>query len=302
MNKWMRRTSIGLVTLAVLGVATVVVGKSAGERKLERKISIPAAPVAVRSDPAWIEQGRYLFSTRGCADCHGANGGGKTVISEGAMLVTSPNITSGAHSVTTAYKIEDWVRTVRHGVKPNGHPILIMPSEDYNRLTDDDMGAIIAYVKQLPPVAGSAAIIRLPTPVKVLYAFGAIKDASEKIDHALPPSQPVAPEVSVAHGAYVANTCMGCHGANLSGGKIPGAPPTWPATANLTPGKGSVMGRYPSADLFMATLRSGRRPDGSAISTVMPFNSLKQMNDTDVLALYAYLKTLPPVETGMRAN
>jgi mono/diheme cytochrome c family protein len=300
MNKWMKRTSIGLVTLAVLGVATVVVGKSAGERKLTRKISIPVTPVAVIAEPGRIEQGRYLFNTRGCADCHGANGGGKTVIQDGAMLVTSPNITSGANSVTTAYKIEDWVRTVRHGVKPNGHPILIMPSEDYNRLTDDDMGAIIAYVTQLPPAAGAEPVLRLPTPVKVLYAFGAIKDASEKIDHALPPSQPVAPAVSVAHGAYVANTCMGCHGTRLSGGKIPGAPPTWPATANLTPGKGSVMPRYPSPELFMATLRSGRRPDGSAISGVMPFNSLKQMNDTDVLALYAYLKTLPPVEAGSR--
>jgi mono/diheme cytochrome c family protein len=300
MNKWMKRTSIGLGTLAVLGVATVVVGKSAGERKLARTISIPVAPVAVHGEPAQIEQGRYLFNTRGCADCHGDNGAGRTVIQEGAMLVTSPNITGGANSATSSYQVEDWVRTVRHGVKPNGHPILIMPSEDYNRLTDDDMGALIAYVKQLPPAPGAAPILRLPTPVKVLYAFGAIKDASEKINHALPPSVPVAFEVSVAHGAYVANTCMGCHGARLSGGKVPGAPPTWPATANLTPGKGSVMPRYPSADLFMATLRSGRRPDGTEISPVMPFTSLKQMNDTDVLALYAYLKSLPPVEAGSR--
>jgi mono/diheme cytochrome c family protein len=296
----MKRTSIGLVTLAVLGVATVVMGKSAGERKLTRKISIAVAPVAVSTEPARIEQGRYLFNTRGCADCHGANGAGKTVIQEGEMLVTSPNITTGGNSVTTAYKVEDWVRTVRHGVKPNGNPVMIMPSEDYNRLTDDDMGAIIAYVRQLPPAAGAAPVVRLPTPIKVLYALGAIKDESEKIDHALPPSKPVAPAVSVAHGAYVANTCMGCHGTHLSGGKIPGAPPTWPAPANLTPGKGSVMPRYPTAEVFMATLRSGRRPDGSPISKVMPFDSLKQMTDTDVLALYAFLKTLPPVEAGNR--
>jgi mono/diheme cytochrome c family protein len=300
MNKWVKRTSLGLVTLAIVGVATVVVGKALGERKLVRKISVAVTPVTLRSDPAQIEQGRYLFSTRGCADCHGANGGGKIVIKDGPMLVVSPNITSGANSVTTAYRIEDWVRTVRHGVKPNGTPIMIMPSEDYNRLTDDDMAAVIAYVKQLPPAAGVEAVVQLPTPVKVLYAFGAVKDAAEKIDHTLPPSVPVAPTVSVAHGAYVANTCMGCHGPRLSGGKIPGAPPIWPATANLTPGKGSVMPRYATPELFMATLRSGLRPDGTAISTVMPFNSLKQMNDTDVLALYTYLKTLPPLEAGNR--
>ncbi|MDQ2989389.1 MAG: cytochrome c, partial [Pseudomonadota bacterium] len=65
-------------------------------------------------------------------------------------------------------------------------------------------------------------------------------------------------------------------------------------------GKGSAMPRYPTPEAFMATLRSGRRPDGSAISQVMPFNSLKQMNDTDMRALYAYLKTLPPQEAGHR--
>lgn len=298
MNKWMKRTIIALLALATLGVATAVVGKSAGERKLARKIAVPVAPVAVRTEPDRIEQGRYLFATRGCADCHGANGGGKTVMEDGAMLVVSPNITGGAHSVTTAYKSEDWVRTVRHGVKPNGNPVLIMPSEEYNRLTDDDMGALIGYIKQLPPAAGVQSVVKLPIPVKVLYAIGAIKDASEKIDHTLPPSQPVAPAVSVAHGAYVANTCMGCHGARLSGGKIPGGPPTWPATANLTPGKDSVMPRYPTALAFMDTMRSGRRPDGSAISPVMPFGSFKQMNDTDILALYAFLQTVPPVEAG----
>lgn len=298
MNKWVKRTSIGLVTLALLGVAAVLVGKEVGERKLDRKIVIPVAPLTVRVEHARIEQGRYLFNTRGCADCHGANGGGKTVIDDGPMLVMSPNITAGANSATSAYRVEDWVRTVRHGVKPDGRPIMIMPSEDYNRLSDADMAAVIAYIRRLPPVDGAAPVVRLPTAVKVMYAFGLVHDESEKIDHTLPPSTPVAARVSVEHGAYVANTCISCHGVRMSGGKIPGAPPSWPATANLTPGKGSVMPRYPTEEAFMATLRSGLRPDGTAISPVMPFGSLKQMNDTDLRALYAYLKTLPPVETG----
>lgn len=300
MNKWMRRTSLGLVTLAIFGVVTTIAGKAAGERKLVRKIVVPVAPLALEPEPAHIEHGRYLFSTRGCAHCHGADGGGKTVIKEGTMLVVSPNITSGANSVTAAYQIDDWVRTVRHGVKPNGNPVMVMPSEAYSHLTDHDLTALLAYVGQLAPVAGAAPVLQLPTPIKVLYGLGVVEDAAERIDHTRAPSTPVEPAVSVAHGAYVANTCMGCHGARLSGGKIPGAPPIWPATANLTPGKGSVMPRYPSADVFMTTLRSGRRPDGSAISSVMPFNSLKQMNDTDLRAVYTYLKSLPPTEAGNR--
>jgi mono/diheme cytochrome c family protein len=300
MNKWVRRTSIGLATLAVLGIVTTVVGKSMGERKMKRHIVLPVAPLAIPADAAHIERGRYLFSTRGCIDCHGANGAGKTVIKDGPMYIVSPNITGGANSATRGYTSVDWVRVLRHGVKPNGNPVMIMPSEDYARFTDEDMASLIAYLQQLPAVPGQRAVIQLPTAVKVLYAFGAIKDASEKIDHTLPPPKPVEDAVTIEHGAYVANACMGCHGDGFSGGKIPGGAPTWPAAANLTPGKGSAMHRYPTAELFMAMMRSGHRPDGSAISHVMPFGSLGRMNDVDLRALHAFLKTLPARDAGQR--
>jgi hypothetical protein len=93
--------------------------------------------------------------------------------------------------------------------------------------------------------------------------------------------------------------CIGCHGEKLSGGKIPGGPPDWPAAANITPGEGSAMGRYKNAAQFMAMMRSGKRPDGSAIQ-VMPFGSLSAMNDVDTQALYAYLQTVPARPAGQR--
>jgi len=105
--------------------------------------------------------------------------------------------------------------------------------------------------------------------------------------------------VTAAHGAYVANMCIGCHGEKLSGGKIPGGPPDWPAAANLTPGEGSAMGRYKDAAQFVAMMRSGKRPDGSAIR-VMPFESISKMDDVDLPALYAYLKTVAPQPAGNR--
>ena len=104
---------------------------------------------------------------------------------------------------------------------------------------------------------------------------------------------PVPEAVTAQHGAYVANACIGCHGATLAGGKIPGAPPDWPAAARLSPGAGSAMPRYADAQAFAAMLRSGKRPDGSAVSKVMPFVALKELNDTDVQALYLHLKALP---------
>ncbi len=299
MKSWLKWTLRGVLALVVMVAAIAIIGTQLAERKRMRQIEIKALAVAIPSDAASIERGRYLYASRGCADCHGANGAGKTFIDDGSMKIVGPNISTGAGNVVASYKPEDWVRTLRHGVKPNGQPVFIMPSEDYNRLTDADTGALIAYVKSLPPANGGAAIMQLPLPVKVLYGFGAIPDAAEKINHTLPPAQPVASGVTVEHGAYVANMCIGCHGAGLSGGKIPGGPPDWPAAANLTPGDKGTMGNYKDAAQFATMFKNGKRPDGSVIK-VMPFDSLREMNDTDVQALYAFLRTVPARPFGHR--
>jgi mono/diheme cytochrome c family protein len=133
----------------------------------------------------------------------------------------------------------------------------------------------------------------------VLYGLGLIPDAASIIDHTRKPTPPVAEGVTVAHGEYVSAMCIGCHGEGLSGGKIPTGPPDWPAAPNLTPGEGSVMPRYPTAQAMMTMLRQGKRPDGTAI-TVMPFDSFKNISDTDVAALHLYLNSLPPRPAGGR--
>ena len=299
MNKWLKRGSITVAGVALLGVAALSLGSYLGDRKLQRQIAIAVVAVPIPGDAASIERGRYLFASRGCTECHGANGAGREFINDGkGMLVKAPNISPGAGNVVANYRDVDWVRTIRHGVKPDGRPVFIMPSEDYNRFTDADLGALIAYLKQMAPASGSGLVANVPVLVKTLYGVGVIRDAAEKIDHGLAPSTPVPEAVSREHGAYVANACIGCHGAQLSGGKIPGAPPDWPAAANLTPGTGSAMTHYASAAQFVAMLRSGKRPDGSAVSPVMPFESLRELNDLDAQALYLHLKSLPPRPAG----
>ena len=301
MNKWLKRSGIALLGLVATAAAALVVGAQLGERKMQRRVEVRLDAVPYRSDAATIERGKYLYVSRNCAECHGADGAGKDVVNDGkGLLVHAPNITPIAGSVVAAYTALDWTRTIRHGVKPDGRPAIVMPSEDYARFTDADLAAVVAYVRQLPPVAGPGATISFPLPVKALYAAGLVKDAAERIDHTLPPAQPVPEGVTVAHGAYVANTCIGCHGEHLSGGKIPGAPPDWPAAANLTPGEGSALARYPDADAMLAMFRSGKRPDGSAVSPVMPFAGLQAMSDTDVRALYLHLKSAPPRAKGQR--
>jgi mono/diheme cytochrome c family protein len=298
MNRWVKWTvaTVGVVVVLVAGAAAV--GYQLAERKMTRKVEVAITTVPYATDAQWLERGKYLFESRGCVECHGANGGGRVFLDNGKGLrIAGPNITAGG--VTARYQPQDWVRTLRHGVKPNGQPLMVMPSEDFNRLTDQDLASLVAYVRSLEARQGGAAVIEFPLPVRVLYGFGAIQDAAAKIDHSLPPAQPVPAAVNAQHGAYVANICIGCHGEHLSGGKIPGGPPDWPPAANITPGANSAMARYPDPAAFVAMLRSGKRPDGTPVR-VMPFGSLSKLNDVDAQALYAYLKTVPPRAAGQR--
>jgi len=208
------------------------------------------------------------------------------------MRVKAPNITSGPGGVVSNYNEGDWVRAIRHGVSPGGHALFLMPSEDYNRMTDADFAALVAYVRSLRPAKGEPAEVRLPLIVKALYGAGVIKDAAEKIDHKRAPPAPVPVAASVEHGAYVAAICQGCHREHFEGGTIGGAPPEWPPAANLTP-SGAVMARYDRPEKFVAMMRTGNRPDGSKVNDAMPFMSLRNLNDTDLNAVYAYLRSLP---------
>jgi mono/diheme cytochrome c family protein len=300
MKKWIKRSLIGLAVMLLTLAAIVTGGVLYGNAKMQREVDIKPYALAFRDDAQSVARGRYLYESRACTDCHALNGAGRSIIDDGSMHVAGSNISPGPGSVVASYRPEDWERAIRHGVKPNGHPLLIMPSEDYNRLTDDDLASLVAYLRHMPPVAGKGAILELPVPVRALYGFGVMKDAAERIDHSLAPQQPVPEGVSVAHGDYVANMCKGCHGATLSGGKIPGTPPDWPAAANLTPGEGSAMTHYASAEQFMVMLRSGKRPDGSVISKVMPFESLAKLSETDVRALYLFLQGVPARAAGGR--
>ncbi|MBT9504502.1 MAG: cytochrome c [Burkholderiaceae bacterium] len=301
MNKWLKRGALTLAGVVGTIAVALLAAQPLAERRMQRVLDVKVQPLVYRDDLPAVERGRYLYNSRGCAECHGADGAGRVFVdAPDGLKLKGPNISSGPGNVVAGYKPEDWVRTLRHGVKPDGRPALIMPSEDYARFTDTDLAALVAYVRQLPPVAGEAAIVKLPLVPKALYAAGLIPDAYEKIAHSLPPPQPVPESVTLAHGAYVASMCIGCHGAKLSGGKIPGGPPDWPEAANLTPGAGSGMTLYATAQQFTQMLREGKRPDGSAVSPVMPFGALKELNDTDAAALHLYLQSLAPLPAGGR--
>ena len=287
-------------SLAVLALGAGIVAGAAvflSDHKMERIVDVEVTPVDLASTD--LQRGEYLFVTRGCTECHGKDGGGHTMVDDqkSGLFISAPNITRGG-STAASYSDADWLRLLRHGVKPSGRPALIMPSEDYAQMADEDVAALVSYIRSLPPQSEYTAVFRLPLIMKALYAFCVVTDAAERIDHTRRAPARV-PEDTHEKGAYVANVCLGCHGAGLAGGKIPGVPPDWPAAANLTTAADAAMNRYSTVDAFRDMMRTGKRADGSSIK-IMPFENFKAMNDTELEALFTFLKTLPPKASGSR--
>jgi mono/diheme cytochrome c family protein len=296
MKPWIQKSAAGLAAVLLLAAAAVGTGLLLEQRRLLRSLHVPVQAVAIPAGAEAVARGRYLYESRGCADCHGLTGAGHRLVDDGGVHIAGPDITRGGS--TRAYTPSDWVRAVRHGLAPGGRPLRVMPSEDFNRLTDADLGALVAYVHTLPAGGGAPAVVQLPLPARVLYGFGVVGDAADRIDHTRPPEPPVPEAPTVQHGRYVAQGCVGCHGPGLAGGRIPGAPPDWPAAPDLASGPGGVMARYADLLAFRAMMKSGKRPDGSAVA-VMPFEALARLNEVDLQALHLYLQSgRPPNSSG----
>lgn len=300
MNKLMKIVGGSLAMLAAGAGIAAGAAVLLSERKMNRTVDVPRPSLNLASFDANRERGEYLFVTRGCSECHGERGEGKVIVDDqkAGFYVHTPNLTRGGGGAAATYSDSDWVALLRHGVKPNGSAALIMPSEDYAQMADEDVASLVAYIRGMAPSAERKVEIRLPLMMKALYAFGAFKDAAEKIDHAKPAPARV-PNDLHAQGEYISKTCIGCHGQGYAGGQIPGAPPSWPAAANLTSAADGAMARYASVEQFRQMMRTGKRADGTSIG-VMPFESLRAMSDAELDALFGFLKTLQPKASGTR--
>lgn len=297
MKRAVHRLWVGGAALVLVAVVTVGSGLLMEQRRLARSVEVPVRPLALSTAADARAHGQYLYESRGCAGCHGPSGEGRRFADQGGVLLAGPDITPGGS--TARYTEADWVRAVRHGVAPGGRPLRVMPSQDYNRLSDPDLAALVVYLQSLPAAGGAPAVLQWPLPVRLLYGFGFIDDAADRIDHTQAPEAPVAAAVSVDYGRYLALGCTGCHGAQLQGGPIPGGAPDWPAAPALrtearkpVSGDAPVVARYADLVAFRSMMQTGRRPDGSAIA-VMPFDAFARYTDVDLQALHLYLQSLP---------
>ena len=168
--------------LCVVVAATAASGLYLAEQKRNRFVDIKPRPVTYTTDAQTIERGRYRMPPRAAAQnamARKVQAASSSTTARGTRLA-GPNITSAG--VVARYQPEDWNSVIRHGVKPNGHPALVMPSEDHNQFTQDDLNALVS-ARQLPAQQGTPAVIELPHPAWVLYGLGAIPDAAARIDH-----------------------------------------------------------------------------------------------------------------------
>jgi cytochrome c553 len=285
----------GLVALLAIAAVTVY-AVSSSKLKAKHEVALKATSVMANADA--IRRGEHLAKTRGCVDCHGADLGGAKVIDDPAMgRLYGPNLTRGRGGVGSDYSDVDFERAIRHGVAKDGRGLFLMPSTDFAHFTERDMSDLIAYLKSVPEVDRERVPLSVGPVARVLLSLGKIKISANEIDHAASPAV-VTPGVTVEYGRYLAISCTGCHGANFSGGKIDIGPPDWPHAANLTPDASGRLKDWSEAD-FIAALRTGKRPDGSVLSPVMPA-ALSGLNDVEMKAMWMFLKTLPPLPTGTR--
>jgi mono/diheme cytochrome c family protein len=295
--KWIGYVVGGLVAIIAVALATVYVRSSSRmNRTYPAYAEAETEAMTIPTGSAAIERGHHLVIAVGkCSYCHGDNLGGK-LISDDAVFARlwSANLTRGKGGVGGTFKDADYVRAIRYGVKPDGKPLIFMPSDAYTHFSDADLAAIIAYVKSVPPVDQVTSPPRIGPIMRVLSVmipeFPLV--AAEKIDRgeARPDSVPVG--VNTAYGDYLVTTggCKSCHNPSLSGGgKIEGV-----VAANLTP---AGIGGWSEADFFKA-LRNGIRPDGRILSAVMPWPYTKNLTDDELRAMWMYIRTVKPRPAG----
>jgi len=183
--------------------------------------------------------------------------------------ISAPNLTSGKGGIATSYTDTDWVRAIRHGVMPEGSGEVFM--FDYSTMSDQDLGDLIAYLKQIPPVESNYPEMRYGPIVPVVSNIGLLMPAAERIDHgAARPADP-APGATAEYGGYLSVICTGCHGNSI----------------------GNMVKAWKRED-FIRTFDTGVLPDGRQFGSTMSSDTFRELNDIELDALWLYFTSSKP--------
>jgi len=299
-KKLLKRLGIGSGIVAGLLIIAVGVVYFRGQGRLSQIYVVPVDSLTLPTDAVSLERGRHLVGLL-CSDCHGDDLAGTDFFNDpGLGTIHAKNLTSGQGGIGASYTDADFVRTLRHGVRPDGTSVFVMPSKDFHYLSDQDLGSIIAYLKALPPVNQEWGPKRFTLVGNVLLGVGAFDNfiMAEQIDHSAP--RPTAPAIAVTkeYGEYLVRLggCRQCHGAQLSGGKVDD-PTSNLLGPNLTPG--GELAAWSAAD-FITTIRTGVTPAQHTLNDMMPWKTYGKMSDDELQAVFLYLQALPKLATTIQ--
>jgi mono/diheme cytochrome c family protein len=303
-----RRVLLGLVILLAVLVATLAIFVATRQHL---KFDAPYPPVQASSDSAIVERGHYIVRELAvCAGCHGdpgqsaafvrgeeipLSGGNVFDIPPGKFYV--PNLTSDRETGLGRVSDAAIARALRYGVGHDGRALL--PFMNKQGLADDDLVAVVSYLRSQPPVHHLVPVHQYTLLGKVVKATVLANPVGPKS-----PPPPTAPRgTTVENGRYLVEViadCGGCHtqrdmrtGA-LIGPALGGATEfegdstgTW-SPPNIT--KGGTLATL-DEDAFLVRMRAGRAIPASP----MPWQFFQKMDEQDLRAIYRYLASLPAV-------
>jgi mono/diheme cytochrome c family protein len=287
------------------------------QAKWDRTFDVEAPALAASTDPEIIAHGRYLaYGPAHCSYCHNPTdrmaeleAGAELPLVGGAEFdlpigrIRSPNITPDAETGIGTYSDAQLARMLRYNVRHDGQAAL--PIMEFQQLSDEDVVAIISFLRSQEPVRSRVAPSEYNFLGKALKAFA----LAPAIPGSAPPRMSPAADGSVARGEYLATAvanCAGCHtkrdmrtGAytapRFSGGlemEMDGDPTQVFVSPNLTPDPRTGFLAGWTEDQFVQRMRAGKRFDKSH----MPWAAYAKMTDDDLRAIFRFLASLEPVE------
>ncbi len=261
------------ITVGALVIAACVAIYGVSEYRLRQRFDIAATPITVQTDSVAIAAGRHILETRGCEGCHGPALRGKVFFDQPWLArLIAPNVSKAIRGYSDA----ELARLLRHGVRPNGRGVAVMPSSMFYHLDDEDLGALIGYLRTLPEKEGE----QLPSNSMRLLARIGLAIGQYKVEPRITHDAPRAPKGPdpASLGRYIAmSSCTECHGQRLQG-----SPQGAPAL--------SIVGGYTPSE-FAKLMREGLPKDGKEREMMSPVarSRFSHFTDEEVNALYAYL-------------
>ncbi|HWU25614.1 MAG TPA: cytochrome c [Rhizomicrobium sp.] len=237
------------------------------EAVIERRYPLLSATLTASTDAKSRRRGAHLAAIGGCADCHGSDLEGRHMVRDGILPMWSPNLRRLAHAIAD----DDFERAVRSGIAPDSRSTWLMPAMDYTYMSEDDLAAILAYLRSLDARGPARAATTFDMRARFAVADGDLEPIAVRALES-PASLDLGPRYD--GGRYLARiACGDCHGTDLQGSKM-----------------GSDLDSVApySRTQFFALLRGGRTYDGRALGA-MARPRFRALYDYEIDALYDYL-------------